>query len=301
MTGSPSGSAATFEPVVPDPESSGEPQRPEVRVAAFGLADKFRRILEIVFRHARHNPYRFVLAPAPGGGQGFDVALVDMTAQDGMRVLQTLRSQPKAPPVVTVGRRADPTRAQDDLLMQRFALNLLSVLNGVVERHVVAPAQRGAAAVARAARAWAGLDDAEQRLGRRPRALMVDPSTNVRRQLSLALQQMAIDSEGVGSAMEARDVISVRRYELVFVEAALPDGSGLKLTRDFKRDPALRGTAVVVLTRQSGVLETVRGALSGCDAFLVKPVTLQTLQETVARSLRKALSGLSRSGDTAAA
>lgn len=293
MSGPTTDRPAPSEPATPS--SGAGSARPEFRVAAFHLGNKFQRILEIVFRHARHNPYQFVLAPA-GTASDFDVALVDMTAERGAETLQALRSGPQGRPVVTVGRRADPTRACDDLLMQRFALNLLGVLNGAVERHLIGPAQRGAAAAARALSAWAARADAESVLGRRPRALMVDESPTVRRQLSLALEQMGIESEGVGSVREALDVVAVRRYELVFVETALSDGDGLRLTRDLKRDPALRGTAVIVLTRRSGPLDLFRGALSGCDAYLVKPVTLQTLRETVERCLRKALSAVTRGG-----
>jgi CheY-like chemotaxis protein len=281
---------------VSDGAGPGSGARAPIRVAAFGLAGKFQRVLEIVFRHARHNPYQFVLAASRGPGD-YDLALVDMTAQGGPEVAQTLRRLPEARPVVTVGRREDPARGVDDLLLQRFAPSLLGVLNGVVERQVLRRARQGAAAIARTASAWAGQTDAEQVLGRRPRALMVDESPSVRRQLSLALQQMGLDSEGVGSAREALDVLAVRRYELVFVEAVLPDIAGLRLTRDIKRDPALKGTAVIVLTRRSGPLDLVRGALSGCDAYLVKPVTLQTLRETVARCMRKVLSATPRVGD----
>jgi CheY-like chemotaxis protein len=281
----------------PAPAPSPE-QRPAIRVASFGLSDKFRRILEIVFRHARHNPYRYVLAGAHGPGD-YDLALVDMTAKGGVDVARTLRGLPECRPVVTVGRREDPTRAKDDLVLQRFAPNLLGVLNRTVERHLVEPAQRAAAALVRSVSGWIAGPDAEELLGRRPRALLIDESPAVRRQLSLALQQMGLDSEGVGSAREALDVMAVRRYELVFLEAVLPDGSGLRLARDVKRDPALKGMPVIVLTRRSGPLDLVRGAMSGCDAYLVKPVSLQTLRETVARCLRKSLAALAR-GDAVA-
>jgi CheY-like chemotaxis protein len=283
-------------PAEAGPGPSGS--RPQIRVAAFGLGQKFQRILEIVFRHARHNPYQFVLAGSRGPGD-YDLALVDMTARGGPEVAQTLRRLPDTRPIITVGRREDPTRPTDDLLLQRFALNLLAVLNRVVEHHVLRPVQRGAAALARSAAAWAGRVDLERLLGRRPRALLVDESPAVRRQLSLALQEMGLDSEGVGSAREALDVIAVRRYELMFVEATLPDGSGLRLTRDVKRDPAMQAMPVIVLTRRSGPLDLLRGAMSGCDSYLVKPVTLQTLRETVARCLRRSLAGVAR-GDTPA-
>ena len=276
------------------PESSAD--RPEIRVAAFGLAGKFQRILEIVFRHARHNPYRFVLAASRGPGD-YDLALVDMTAQGGPEVAQTLRRLPEQRPIVTVGRREDPARACDDLVLQRFALNVLAVLNRAVERHLLRPA----AALARRAAAWFALPDAESLLGRKARVLMIDESPAVRRQLSLALHQMGLEAEGVGSAREALDVMAVRRYELVILEAALSDIGGLRLTRDIKRDPALRGMPVIVLTRRSGPFDLLRGAMSGCDSYLVKPVSLQTLRETVARCLRKSLGATARSPAAATA
>ncbi|MFM1989383.1 MAG: Transcriptional activator protein CopR [Pseudomonadota bacterium] len=274
---------------------AGADDRPEIRVAAFGLAGKFQRILEIVFRHARHNPYQFVLSASRGPGD-YDVALVDMTAKGGPDVAQTLRRLPEARPIVTVGRREDPTRAQDDLVLQRFAMNLLTVLNQVVERKVLRAARAGAS-LARSALAWLGDLDAERLLGRKARALLIDESPAVRRQLSLALHQMGLDCEGVGSGREALDVMAVRRYELVFLEAELPDMSGLRLARDIKRDPALRGMPVIVLTRRSGPLDLVRGALSRCDSYLVKPVTLQTLRETVARCLRRSLAAVAARGE----
>jgi len=280
----------------PPAEPPAAAPRPEFRVAAFGLGRKFLRIADIVFQHARHNPYRFVVAGAARGPEDYDLALVDMTAQGGAEVAQALRRQGASRPVVTVGRRGDPARPTDDLLMQRFALNLLSVLNEAVERHLLLPVQRGAAAVVRGASLLLSTPDPEQLLGRRPRVLMVDESPAVRRQLSLALHQMGLDSEGVGSGGEARDVIAVRRYELMFVEAVLPDVGGLKLAREVKRDPALHAMPVIVLTRRSSPLDLLRGVMSGCDSYLVKPVTLQTLRETVSRCLRKSLQASARLG-----
>jgi two-component SAPR family response regulator len=45
----------------------------------------------------------------------------------------------------------------------------------------------------------------------------------------------------------------------------------------------------------------LRGAWSLCDSYLVKPVTLQTLRETVARCLRKSLASTVRGGAVAPA
>ena len=107
--------------------------RPAFRVAVFGMAQKFQRILEIVLKHARHNQYRYVVTPSRGPGE-YDIAMVDMTAKGGYEVAATLKRLPSGRPIVTVGRRSDPARGRDDLLQATFTMDVLKALNGVVEQ-----------------------------------------------------------------------------------------------------------------------------------------------------------------------
>jgi CheY-like chemotaxis protein len=255
--------------------------RPEFRVAVFGLATKFQRLLEIVLRHARHNRYRYSLSPTRGPGE-FDIALVDMTVAGGPEVASTLRRVLEDEAVLRVGRRADPERPRDDLLQSHFVAQVLFALNGVVDTMV---GRRREAEAARAVEA--GLMVAEHGDRRRPRALIVDDSPTVRRQLSLALHQIGLDSEAVASAREALDVLAMRRYEMVLADVVMPDMDGYKLTRAIKRNRALRGMPVIILTSRSSPFDLARGALAGCNSYLVKPVSMQSLRETVQRHLKK--------------
>jgi DNA-binding response OmpR family regulator len=83
-------------------------------------------------------------------------------------------------------------------------------------------------------------------------------------------------------------VLAARRYQLVIAEIALPDQDGLKLARRIKRDPELGSLPVILLTARSSALDILRGALSGVDCYLVKPVTPQTLRRCVVRCLDRA-------------
>jgi len=260
------------------PSAARADPRPSFRVASFGLAHKFERLMEIVLRHARHNQYRFVLAQSRGPGE-YDIALVDMTATGGPEVASTLRRLPQARPVVRVGRRTDAARGQDDLLQHSFTLNLLKTLNRVVEDAIL-----GRPLQARPEAAPLVVEDGV--LERRPRVLIVDDSPTVRRQLAVALQQMGIDSEGVGTAREALDTLMMRRYELMFVDVVMPEMDGYRLTREVKRNRLLRAIPVIILTGRSSPFDLARGALAGCNSYLVKPVSLQSLRETVTRHLR---------------
>ena len=271
----------------------GGDSRPEFRVAMFGLAQKFQRLLEIVVKHAHHNQYRYVVAGSRGPGE-YDIALVDMTAKGGHEVASTLRRLPQARPIVTVGRRNDSTRGRDDLLQTTFTMNVLKTLNLAVDQNLQRKMPQALAALGLAARTRGAFPEAGRApvpqnddTGRPARALVVDDSPTVRRQLSLALSQMGIDCDAVASGEEALESLSRRRYELIFVDIVMPEMDGYRLTREIKRDRALRPIPVIILTSRSSPFDLARGALAGCSSYLVKPVTLQSLRNTVARHVRK--------------
>jgi two-component system cell cycle response regulator len=71
------------------------------------------------------------------------------------------------------------------------------------------------------------------------------------------------------------------------VDVVMPGIDGFRLTREIKRDPTTRATSVVILTSRSTPFDLARGALAGCNCYLVKPVSMQSLRETVARQLRR--------------
>lgn len=284
--------------------------RAEYRVATFGLASRLDRLLEIVLRHARHNRYRFALAS--DSPQEFEIAIVDMTQAGSADLAASLRRHRHPGSVITVGRRGDPARPRDDLLQASFTLNVLQALNRAVEQHLVSrPAQwlrtsvaAPGATIARDGVSPQGVEAARQlaprrRLqvieGMRPapgaeprrRVLIVDDSPVVRRQLATALQQMGLDPEAVGSAQEAIDTLGSRRYALAFVDVVLPDFDGYRLTRMIRRQVTDgRRIPVIMLTSRRSPFDLARGALAGCNSYLVKPVTLQTLRDTVAYQLR---------------
>lgn len=268
--------------------------RPSFRVAAFGLGLTFQRIVEIVFRLARDNPYRFVFAPA-GAPTDYDLALVDMTVADGQAVARALGQLSPAAigvTVVTVGRRCDPTRACDDLVLQRFSVNLLAVLNQAVDRQLMRPLRRGArvfrsdpvagvqAGSARLAQASAGASVRPQRV------LVVDASPVVRRQVAMSIEAIGLDVEGVGSAREALALLSLRCYELVIVDVDLPDIDGFRFVRQIRQVRQPARVPVIVLTARSSVVDMARALFAGCDGYLVKPASQRTLRASVRRCIR---------------
>jgi len=110
-----------------EPHLEGSDSRPEFRVALFGVAEKFQRTLEIVTRHAVHNPYNFRLAENRSASN-FDIALVDMTVSGGPEVAGTLQKLLNGRPVIQLGRRHDESRGPDELTHQQFASQVIEAL-----------------------------------------------------------------------------------------------------------------------------------------------------------------------------
>lgn len=258
--------------------------RPCFRIAVFGLGPRFQRLLEIIVKHARHNNYRYQVAEQRGPGE-FDIALVDMTVKGGVEVARTLKSVPQALPVIGVGRRANHRRGNDDLLLATFSLDVLGVLNKAAE--ALSLRERTRKLSTRLVQASSTL-----RLplisGRPPRALVVEPSPSIRSQVAVALRQIGVDAEGVGSLAQAEDVLSMRSYELMIIEPQQPDGDGLAMLRRLKHESALT-IPVIVLSSRSGLLDLAKAAWAGCNGYLGKPVALSTLHASVNRLLLRSL------------
>ncbi len=256
--------------------------RPCYRVATFGLAHRFQRLLDIILRHSRHNPVRFALAERPGPGE-FDIALVDLTAKGGHEIAKTLRVVPQSLPVIGVGRRASHARGPDDLLLKTFSLDVLDALNRAAE--AIALRQRTREISTRLTQ-----PAPETRVpavhGRTPRALVIDASASIRSQVAVAMRQIGVDAEGVGTLAQARDVLSMRTYELVIMELEHPDGDGLELLRRLRTgSKSGRRLPVVILSQRTGWFDLGKAALAGCNGFLGKPVALSTLHATARRLL----------------
>ena len=119
------------------------------------------------------------------------------------------------------------------------------------------------------------------------RALVVDDSPTVRKQLGLAFERLGLECLSVASAAEAIARLAQERFDLVLVDVVMPDMDGYRLTRQIRRDRRLKGLPVIILTSRSSPFDLARGALAGCDTYLTKPVPFRALEAAVRRLLRR--------------
>ena len=72
----------------------------------------------------------------------------------------------------------------------------------------------------------------------------------------------------------ARRLIS-KKYDLVLLDLRLPDGNGLSLLQDIRREDDK--TQIIIMTAQDQYSDRLAGMKGGADDFLVKPFDLDEL------------------------
>jgi two-component system, OmpR family, KDP operon response regulator KdpE len=73
-----------------------------------------------------------------------------------------------------------------------------------------------------------------------------------------------------GTLLEARRILAAETVDLLLLDVHLPDGLGLDLAADLRREPADR-PAIIALTASVLPADQQAALDAGCDAFLAKP------------------------------
>lgn len=113
--------------------------------------------------------------------------------------------------------------------------------------------------------------------------------------LELLCENLSADRYEVLPAPSAADALRICRFErpdLMLLDLALPDASGLEVLREIRAadgvvsrfDPRL---PVIVLTGRGAEQDRVRGLESGADDYLVKPFAYPELRARIGAVLRR--------------
>ncbi len=114
-------------------------------------------------------------------------------------------------------------------------------------------------------------------------ALIVEDELDLCRLLSLQLKSLGISNEYVNTIKDAKLKIQDNRYDLMFLDLNLTDGSGfevLSLVNDTKKD-----LNVIVVSAYD--VERKKALDQGADFFIAKPFTKKTIEHVVQSILQK--------------
>jgi len=114
------------------------------------------------------------------------------------------------------------------------------------------------------------------------RALIVDDSPSMRKQLFHALRRMGeLEAVEATDGADAWRKLAAARFDVVLTDVNMPILDGLKLVSMVRTSGAHRATPVVIITTEGAEADRDRALKLGATAYLVKPVQAQQVIDTV--------------------
>lgn len=288
-------------------------------VALCGLSAKDSHLVEIVITRVPNASKQFRILK-PGAQERASLAIVDLDNPLGMAQFNDLRKLNPALVAIFVSdhgmagesryrieRRALLLRIHrtlEEAVAVEFSGSKVRSLPGVTSAATAAPSAKTPTSGTSAEAAFTSatpqdvalIQDEVQPL----RALVVDDSATVREQLKMALDRAGLTADLAEDAERASALLQQRSYDIAFLDVVMPGTDGYELCRRIKQNTYTRGLPVLLLTSRSSPFDRARGALAGCDSYLVKPVTweafYQALDRALTRSFRNDRTALAQRG-----
>jgi DNA-binding response OmpR family regulator len=118
-----------------------------------------------------------------------------------------------------------------------------------------------------------------------PKLLVVDDDRMFNELVCRAMREQGYAVDGAQDYAGARALAFVHDYDGIVLDVHLPDGTGLQLVQDLRREG--RTTPVLMLTGANKSADVVRGLDAGADDYLPKPFDLEVLSARVRALVRR--------------
>lgn len=130
--------------------------------------------------------------------------------------------------------------------------------------------------------------------------LIVDDEADVVRFLSMALEDAGFSVSTASNGVEALKKLNKKIPDLISLDVIMPGGSGVKFSRELKKNPAWSKIPVLIVTGHArdelGKADFKEMTMSGPGVYLEKPVTA----EKYVRVIKQILNVDKHNGDNAA-
>jgi len=272
----------------------------EFQVALCGLTGHKAHLLQVVVSSSLAPKYRFYFGQ-PETLDRADIAIVEtMSSASTLLLGEVLKRNPKAV-AVYVSEHGLPGDSRFSIARRSLLLQIQQLLERVVDEAIIgeklvtaSPGTplgresrlmplRNRTLVTSAANTGVLSQHSQSLL-----ALVVDDSSAVREQARAALQQTGFTCQEAANGEQALSVLSQHSFDLALFDVVMPGVDGYDLCRRVKRDPHTRNLPVLMLTSRSSPFDRARGALVGCDSYLVKPIVLNSFFAAIDKVVSKA-------------
>lgn len=115
--------------------------------------------------------------------------------------------------------------------------------------------------------------------------LVVDDNLTVREFMKSKLAAFNFNVDYAENGEQAIGYTGQKHYTCIFLDVVMPGIDGYQVCKLIKSNRSAQKTAVVMLTSKDSPFDKIRGSMSGCDAYLTKPVDEEKLLETISKFL----------------
>lgn len=257
----------------------------EYGVGVIGVSEMEQMVLKSIFLLSRSRPRSYHLKEER---RSADILLVNADQEEAVAAWKAMGGQGQCSTALMLTRSREAPPGVPSI---RLPLVATRVLNSLDQFAIKFLGQGSETAF--------GVTDALASRGRRSslvelenpsyRALVVDDSLPVRRQLEQELKRFGAQADMAESGERAKELLAQNRYDIVFLDVILPGVDGYDICKTIKRDKALKKTPVVMLTSKSSPFDRIKGTLSGCNNYLTKPVNRVVFLKVVRSYLEREL------------
>ncbi len=117
------------------------------------------------------------------------------------------------------------------------------------------------------------------------RILIVEDEHRLGEHVAKGLREEGLAADLASTLVRARELMIENPYDLVLLDLMLPDGDGMTLLRDWRREG--HGTPVLALTARDLLVDKIAGLDAGADDYLTKPFAFEELLARIRALLRR--------------
>jgi DNA-binding response OmpR family regulator len=125
---------------------------------------------------------------------------------------------------------------------------------------------------------------------------VIDDSQTVRKIIETCLMresyQVVTFNDGITALRHFLNEEQEPAPDLVFLDIELPYMDGYQVVRYLKASPSFTHTIIVMISRHNGVIDRIKAKLAGADSYLIKPMPVQAILNTVQQHLGTLISGI---------
>lgn len=111
--------------------------------------------------------------------------------------------------------------------------------------------------------------------------LLVEDEDNIAMALGYLIRKLGFGLRRVADGNDALAAIEEETPDLVVLDVMLPGCSGFEVCQIVRRNPALAGMKILMITARGGAVERRKGFAMGADGFLTKPFSNQELSNQI--------------------